>query len=79
MFVSLCRGDSSSPAFGDLKDYHLFFLRSRTSKSKLLSQWGHELRSEEDVWKVFKNFITGASNNHGVKVRGRLKSKFKSH
>jgi len=63
------RGDSASPAFGDLRDYHLFFLRSRTPKSKLRDQWGHELLSEEDVWRVFQNFIIGCKNEYGVKVR----------
>ncbi|XP_078490239.1 methylenetetrahydrofolate reductase (NADPH) [Ciona intestinalis] len=61
-------GDSASPAFGELKDYHLFFLRSRTAKDKLRSLWGKELTSEADVWKVFKHFITGAVNENGVKV-----------
>ncbi|XP_076802588.1 methylenetetrahydrofolate reductase (NADPH)-like [Clavelina lepadiformis] len=61
-------GDSASPAFGDLKDYHLFYLRSRTVKSKLRDQWGRELFSEQDVWKVFQNFITGHRNENGVKV-----------
>uniref|UniRef100_H2YN66 methylenetetrahydrofolate reductase (NADPH) n=1 Tax=Ciona savignyi TaxID=51511 RepID=H2YN66_CIOSA len=61
-------GDSASPAFGELRDYHLFFLRCRTSKDRLRAQWGKELTSETDVWKVFQNFITGAVNENGVKV-----------
>jgi hypothetical protein len=30
--------------------------------------WGERLQSEKDVWSVFHNFITGAKNEHGVKV-----------
>lgn len=61
-------GDSASPAFGNLKDYHLFYLRSRTTKENLRSQWGHELESEEDVWKVFTLFVSGEKNKAGSHV-----------
>lgn len=69
LILFLLRGDSASPAFGDLKDYHLFFLRSRTSKTKLRDQWGAELKKEGDVWKVFTNFIIRGTNENGIKVR----------
>jgi len=50
-------GDSVHSEFSSVKDYSVFFLRSKTPKSQLLSMWGEELHSEKDVWKVFKGFV----------------------
>ena len=30
--------------------------------------WGEELNSEEDVWEVFSNYLSGAVNKHDTKV-----------
>lgn len=61
-------GNSSSPSFGDLTDHHLFYLRSRTKKGDLLKMWGQELTCMEDVFEVFKCYISGENNKAGVKV-----------
>ena len=61
-------GNSSSPAFGELKDYYLFYLRSRWKPERLRVMWGEELEKEEDVFHVFECYITGAKNRNGVKV-----------
>ena len=65
-------GNSSSPAFGELKDYYLFYLRSRWKPERLRVMWGEELEKEEDVFHVFECYITGAKNRNGVKVGGAL-------
>jgi len=62
-------GTSDSPAFGELKDYYLFYLASQSPKTELLEMWGKDLKSEEDVWGVFTNYITGELNKGGVKIR----------
>ncbi|XP_076030198.1 methylenetetrahydrofolate reductase (NADPH) [Oratosquilla oratoria] len=61
-------GSSESPAFGELKDYYLFYLKCRSSKDELLGMWGETLEEEEDVWQVFYNYISGETNKHGKKV-----------
>ncbi|CAG7828543.1 unnamed protein product [Allacma fusca] len=61
-------GTAESPAFGDLKDYYLFYLKSKGSKEELLNMWGFYLESEQDVWDVFYAYITGRENRNGVKV-----------
>lgn len=61
-------GSSESPAFGDLKDYYLFFIASKSPKKELLQMWGQNLTCEQDVWDVFCNYISGRSNNNNVKV-----------
>lgn len=63
------RGNSSSPAFGELNDYYLFYLKSKSSKEALLQMWGEELLSEESVFEVFTSYITAQSNRSGQKVR----------
>jgi len=65
-------GNSASPAFGDLKDYYLFYLASQTPKSQLLEMWGSELSDERDVWSVFTNYLTGELNAAGHKVTRTL-------
>lgn len=61
-------GNSQSPAFGTLTDYHLFYLKSHHKTEELLPMWGPELASEADVFDVFASFITGCKNKHGNKV-----------
>ncbi|BFZ24002.1 hypothetical protein BsWGS_27041 [Bradybaena similaris] len=61
-------GDSRAASFNDIKTYHLFYLKSRSSKEELLEMWGEELTCEQDVWSVFVNYLTGEPNKHGVKV-----------
>ncbi|XP_035828034.1 methylenetetrahydrofolate reductase [Aplysia californica] len=61
-------GDSRSASFNDLKYYHLFYLKSRSSHDEQLQMWGEELTSEQDVWSVFVNYLTGMPNKKGVKV-----------
>jgi len=61
-------GREDSPAFGDLKDYYLFYLASQSPKSELLSMWGETLESEQDVWDVFDCYIAKKPNKAGVMV-----------
>ncbi|XP_042201696.1 methylenetetrahydrofolate reductase [Callorhinchus milii] len=61
-------GNSSSPAFGELNDYYLFYLKSNCAKEELLKMWGEELVNEEHVFEVFTAYITGESNRNGTKV-----------
>jgi len=61
-------GHSSSASFNDIKDYYLFYLKSKASKEQQLQMWGEELTCEQDVWSVFVNFLTGVPNSNGVKV-----------
>ena len=63
------RGNSSSPAFGELNDYYLFYLKSKSSKDALLKMWGEELTSEASVFEVFTSYITAKVNRGGHKVR----------
>ena len=62
-------GHSSAASFGDLKDYHLFYLNKPFSTDELLKEWGSELKNEEDVFKVFEAFISGTENKNGVKIK----------
>uniref|UniRef100_A0A8C5QIR5 Methylenetetrahydrofolate reductase (NADPH) n=1 Tax=Leptobrachium leishanense TaxID=445787 RepID=A0A8C5QIR5_9ANUR len=61
-------GNSSSPAFGDLKDYYLFYLKSKCSRELLLKMWREELSNEESVYEVFTSYISGEPNRKGHKV-----------
>ncbi|PNJ48265.1 MTHFR isoform 11 [Pongo abelii] len=61
-------GNSSSPAFGELKDYYLFYLKSKSPKEELLKMWGEELTSEESVFEVFVLYLSGEPNRNGHKV-----------
>lgn len=62
-------GNSSSPAFNDLRDHHLFYLRSKSKKEDLLKMWGGELTCVEDVFEVFRCYISGENNRNGVQVK----------
>lgn len=66
--VVLFRGNSSSPAFGELNDYYLFYLKSKSPKDALLQMWGDELKNEESVFEVFTCYITAQTNCNGHKV-----------
>uniref|UniRef100_A0A8D2B330 Methylenetetrahydrofolate reductase n=1 Tax=Sciurus vulgaris TaxID=55149 RepID=A0A8D2B330_SCIVU len=61
-------GNSSSPAFGELKDYYLFYLKSKSPREELLKMWGEELSSEESVFDVFARYLSGEPNQHGRTV-----------
>ena len=61
-------GNSSSAAFGELSDYYLFYLKSRTGKEELKKMWGQELTCEQDVFDVFYHYITGEPTANDVKV-----------
>lgn len=61
-------GNSSSPAFGELKDYYLFYLKSKSPREQLLKMWGEELASEESVFEVFACYLSGEPNQNGCKV-----------
>ncbi|XP_027558777.1 methylenetetrahydrofolate reductase isoform X3 [Neopelma chrysocephalum] len=61
-------GNSSSPAFGELKDYYLFYLKSKSPREELLKMWGEELTGEESVFEVFTCYITGEPNRNGHRV-----------
>jgi len=61
-------GNSSAATFGDISEHHLFYLRSKFTKAQRLSMWGNQLFGEEDVWKVFHNFISGTPAENGVMV-----------
>ena len=61
-------GNSSSPAFNDLQEYYMFYLKGIPKKDEMLQMYYSELQSIEDVKKVFVNFLTQDSNENGVKV-----------
>ncbi|XP_038145474.1 methylenetetrahydrofolate reductase isoform X1 [Cyprinodon tularosa] len=61
-------GNSSSPAFGELNDYYLFYLKSKSSKEALLQMWGEELKNEQSVFEVFTCYITAQPNRIGQRV-----------
>ncbi|CAG0884365.1 unnamed protein product, partial [Cyprideis torosa] len=61
-------GSSQSPAFGDLKDYYLFYLKSKSPKDELLAMWGSDIRSEKEVWNVFARYVGGETNETGITV-----------
>ena len=69
--VDVFRGNSSSPAFGELNDYYLFYLKSKSSKDALLQMWGEELMNEQSVYEVFTCYITAQPNRGGHKVGPR--------
>lgn len=52
-------GDSASPAFGDLSDYHLCGVRagSRDERRKL---WGQAPRTPKDLYDIFVAYIKGS-------------------
>ncbi|PAV82566.1 hypothetical protein WR25_26686 [Diploscapter pachys] len=61
-------GNSSSPAFGDLQDYYLFYLKTPANKDGQLKMYGETLKNFDDVKKVFVHYISQETNESGVKV-----------
>uniref|UniRef100_A0A914EJM8 methylenetetrahydrofolate reductase (NADPH) n=1 Tax=Acrobeloides nanus TaxID=290746 RepID=A0A914EJM8_9BILA len=61
-------GNASSPAYNDLQDYYLFYLKGLPTKEELSKMYYNELKSVDDVKKVFVNFIKQEENENGVKV-----------
>ncbi|KAL6066042.1 Methylenetetrahydrofolate reductase [Balamuthia mandrillaris] len=58
-------GDARSPAFGEFTDYHLTPSETTTTNPKAAARkkmWGEELRTMQDVWKVFVNYCKGEIN-----------------
>jgi methylenetetrahydrofolate reductase (NADPH) len=51
-------GDSNSPAFGELTDYHIFF-HTKINPKVYKKKWGEELTSKNDVSNIFINFLNG--------------------
>eukprot|EP00465_Bigelowiella_longifila_P006643 CAMPEP_0185262898 /NCGR_PEP_ID=MMETSP1359-20130426/10920_1 /TAXON_ID=552665 /ORGANISM="Bigelowiella longifila, Strain CCMP242" /LENGTH=447 /DNA_ID=CAMNT_0027849965 /DNA_START=27 /DNA_END=1370 /DNA_ORIENTATION=+ len=51
-------GNSTSPAYGELYDYHLMGLKAASSRDRL-NMWGSELKSQEDVFSRFADYING--------------------
>lgn len=62
-------GLSSAPSFGMLTDYHLFYLKIDATRDQLLEEWGHELKCEADVWRMFASYIGGGKNSQDKIVR----------
>lgn len=54
-------GDSYSPAFGQLSDFHLLGIYSRPA-DKRKSLWGKEIESIEDVNRIFSSYLKGEIN-----------------
>uniref|UniRef100_A0A7S3Z0N0 methylenetetrahydrofolate reductase (NADH) n=1 Tax=Lotharella globosa TaxID=91324 RepID=A0A7S3Z0N0_9EUKA len=51
-------GNSTSPAYGELYDYHLMGLKSSSVRDRL-RMWGGEVQSEQDVFDKFADYIEG--------------------
>tara|TARA_B100000161_G_scaffold264988_1_gene239582 strand:+ start:458 stop:2182 length:1725 start_codon:yes stop_codon:yes gene_type:complete len=51
-------GDNRYSDYGEIQDYHLFTVNLGTKKNKL-KMWGSEIKSEDDISKVFIDFIEG--------------------
>lgn len=51
-------GDSNSPAFGNLSDYHLCTFRTGTVDERL-KLWGRQADSFQKIFQVFANYIKG--------------------
>ena len=65
-------GSSSAASFGELKDYHLFFLGNKRDQQDLLNMWGSKLACVKDVFEVFVCYLTGKKNKQGYKVKDHL-------
>eukprot|EP01089_Gocevia_fonbrunei_P019339 TRINITY_DN6822_c0_g1_i2.p1 TRINITY_DN6822_c0_g1~~TRINITY_DN6822_c0_g1_i2.p1 ORF type:complete len:381 (-),score=95.39 TRINITY_DN6822_c0_g1_i2:4-1146(-) len=51
-------GDSRSPAFGDLQDYHLTSSHG-LKKEERRKMWGDSPVNEQDIWNIFAQFCKG--------------------
>lgn len=57
-------GDSRSPAFGELTNYHLATLHVNKSEVQHRADtWGRELKQEADVFAMFVRYVTGEINS----------------
>ena len=61
-------GNSSNPAFGDLDDYHLFYMSKPVNKKKFLEMWGNEIKNIDDIKDIFISFVKGCPNRQGYMV-----------
>uniref|UniRef100_A0A7E4VGY0 methylenetetrahydrofolate reductase (NADPH) n=1 Tax=Panagrellus redivivus TaxID=6233 RepID=A0A7E4VGY0_PANRE len=61
-------GNSSSPAFNDLQEYYMFYLKGLPNKEAMLQMYSRELNGIEDVCRVFVKFLTQEPNEEGVKI-----------
>ena len=61
-------GNSSNPAFGELDDYHLFYMSKPINMTKFLEMWGYEIRNIDDIRDVFLSFLEGNPNRQGYNV-----------
>jgi len=52
-------GDSRSPAFGDLTDYHLMIQHSPPKVQSKAEAWGKELKTAQDIYDVFASYCAG--------------------
>ena len=52
-------------SFGELEDYYLFNLKTNKTLEEQRKMWCETLTNEEDVWSVFKAYLTGESNKDG--------------
>ena len=62
-------GRSSSPAFGELKDYYLFIGKSKYNQKEKLQMWGNEISRPQDVFRVFYNYLSKEPNDLQMRVR----------
>lgn len=61
-------GNSSNPAFGDLDDYHLFYMSKPVNHKKFREMWGNQIRNIDDIKDVFISFVKGCPNKQGFVV-----------
>lgn len=61
-------GNSAAPSFAELTDHHLFYLRCRKNEAERKKMWGEQLESLNDVYDVFKCYLSGTENKWGNKV-----------
>jgi len=52
-------GDSRSPAFGDLSDYHIFIHQPKYAKKDLKKLWGENPKTPEEIGSIFVSFLEG--------------------
>lgn len=52
-------GDSRSPAFGELTDYHLFLHQRTLKPAECRTLWGEEIANPADAGRAFVKFLNG--------------------
>ena len=52
-------GDSRSPAFGELTDYHLFLHQKTLKPAECRALWGEEISNPSDCGRAFVKFLNG--------------------